>query len=94
MRELPLLDDKGNFAHFSFPGGYSITYLTRDEGTICSTCAEKWIKNSDNYEEDGSIAGFNCGSEPTLGYVIWEGEDEQCEECSEPLHSEYGEPPK
>ena len=43
-------DDGGDFPHTSFPGGYSLLYLTADSGVLCCKCANG--EESKQAEED------------------------------------------
>jgi hypothetical protein len=90
MDNAPLkLNQSGGLDQFTFPGGYTLSYLTRGGDTLCPECAEKWVKTSWNWNDDGSEA-FIKNEEPIIAYIHWEGGPESCADCSKELPSEYG----
>lgn len=70
-------DEHGKLPAYAWPGGYPVTYVTRDGLEICPDCA--------NRETDPSQA-------PIGGGVYWEGPTVQCDDCGRDMESAYGDP--
>jgi hypothetical protein len=71
-----LRDENGKLPAYAWPGGYPITYLTRDGLEICPNCA--------NQEETSDPV--------TDGDVYWEGPTITCDDCGREIESAYGDP--
>jgi hypothetical protein len=69
-------DENGKLPAYAWPGGYQITYLTRDGLEICPDCAN---------QEDAS-------DPVTDGDVYWEGPAITCDDCGKEIESAYGDP--
>lgn len=86
-----IVDDKGQFPAYAWPGGYPIVYVTTDGDTVCAGCLNKRDKTgfrlenaAGDYDSDGfHVVGFD---------VHYEGPPETCCECSVEIPSAYGDP--
>lgn len=70
-------DEDGKFISYAWPGGYPVLYVTRDNLTICPTCANRDVDMS---------------QEVIAGFVFEEGAPHKCEDCGEFVESAYGDP--
>ena len=62
--------DTGELPAYAWPGGYLITYFTRDGMMVCADCA-----NRETDEAQAAISfDYECGDE-----------DEDCEDCGRPM---------
>lgn len=75
-------EDDGTLPHYAWPGGYQIVYLDHHNDTLCSKCANE-LENDPDTLLDGL---------PLNHFIYWEGPDIYCDECQEPIESEYGDP--
>jgi hypothetical protein len=80
MSSLLQRNDDGTLPCYAWPGGYDIRYMCADGESVCARCANEWQR--DEWQ----------GQEPIAQYIHWEGADEHCARCNEPMPSEYGEP--
>jgi len=64
-------------AHTSL-GGYPLGYLTEENDVLCAGCVERMANANDN----------------TLltQFVMWEGPDHYCADCSTVMPTAYGDP--
>jgi len=74
---------------FAWPGGYHINALMGDGGTLCHDCLGAEAAS-------GNVHTSQCsGDDPAWrfvdGFVHWEGDPIQCDNCNKELPSEYGE---
>jgi hypothetical protein len=70
-------DEDGNFPAWAWPGGYPITYYTRDGMTVCAECASR---ETDPWQEAEAAD------------VYYEGPTIQCDDCGCEIESAYGDP--
>jgi len=70
----------GKLPAYSWPGGYTLIYLTKGGSWLCADCATKELDTPD-------------GVDPVIaGDIFWEGPDMTCDECSRVIESSYGDP--
>lgn len=81
-RHKPESIEAGKLIAFAWPGGYSVRYLCKDGDNVCAKCAREADADPDVWD----------GERPTEGYIHWEGADDTCAHCNEPMPSEYGDP--
>jgi hypothetical protein len=74
-------DDSGKLPSFTFPGAYTIIYITRDSLTICPDCANKPVTEYDDppvaygsFDEGAPIACDDCGRDIESSYGMTDGE--------------------
>lgn len=83
-------DDDGTLPAYAWPGGYPVTYLCADGGTLCPACANG---------ENGSLASESLDPDcpddnqwRLVGQDIhYEGEPIVCDHCGASVESAYGE---
>ncbi len=81
------------FPAFAWPGGYTILYLTADDGALCAACV-----NGENGSEVGSDDAVydDDTSDPQWTVVAAgqydEGPTIQCDHCNADIESSYGDP--
>jgi hypothetical protein len=81
--------DNGKLIEWAWPGGYPITYICADGGTVCPECAQKYLDKAANLQEDDFLYKW----EVVIGGDIYhEGPTIQCEECNTLIESAYGDP--
>jgi len=74
-------DSDGKLPSFSWPGAYTIIYITRDGLTICPDCANKPVTEFDDpavaygsFDEGAPIACDDCGRDIESSYGMTDGE--------------------
>lgn len=76
----------GRLPAYSWPGAYTIIYVTVDFHTICADCANTeliaWRADYEYWEA-------NC---PIVASPYWEGPVIQCDGCNADIESSYGDP--
>lgn len=72
----PYRDANGQLAHYAWPGGYPLYYLTRDGLTVCPQCANRDVDQS---------------QEPVAADTNWEDPALTCDDCEERIPSAYAE---
>lgn len=81
----------GKLPAITFPGGYSILYLTVDGDSLCPDCANGdagWTL--DEPEDDDTLR--MDGERIVCEFIHWEGAADYCAGCNKDLPSEYGDP--
>ena len=61
-------------------GGYPLVYLTEENDVLCAECVERMA----NANDDTLVTWF----------VMWEGPDHYCSDCSTVIPTAYGDPPR
>jgi len=77
----------GKLPAFTFPGGYTCIYLTRQGDVLCADCADTNLfgEDADKYSQD-----FD---DPVIAYDTYdEGPPLCCDGCSRLIESSYGDP--
>src|ERR1700747_2819068 len=84
-----ILDDHGypkpliRLPFYSWPGSYTIIYLTRGGDTLCAECATKEIR----------AWMYDDSDDPPVEYGTYdEGPVIQCDDCNRDIESSYGDP--
>jgi hypothetical protein len=76
-----------SYPPYAWPGGYSILYLTADNGTLCCDCA-----NSDEPRQAEKDCPDDNQWRVVASFIHWEGPAAYCDHCNAELPSEYGDP--
>jgi hypothetical protein len=76
------------FETLRHPGGYRPTLLMSDGESMCWTCAKNECCRIGRATRDGLDDGWAAQA----WFVHWEGEDDYCCNCNDPIPSEYGIP--
>lgn len=85
---LPRNDD-GTLASWAWPGGYPIYYITKDNGVLCPTCANKQEAKDVEGKDDPDY--FMLASEQIVAAdVNWEDSSLFCD-CGVRVQSAYAE---
>lgn len=72
-----IFDSNKELPKFAWPGGYPLFYRTSYHHIVCPKCANKMIRNEDEYED---ITHYDAN---------YEDEDLYCHECSEKIECAY-----
>ena len=73
---------------YAWPGGYALQAITHDGEILCRKCLKTERRSiledlKDQYGTGWGIEGFD---------ILWEGPDNYCAHCSDPIPTEYGDP--
>ena len=79
IRDMRLNSD-GEVEKYAWPGGYPMFYVSKDNETICSKCA-----NEEHFDEDQALVDYDINYEDPAMY---------CGSCNERIESAYAEPEK
>ena len=89
-RDLTPLFDVRHFPAYAWPGGYPLHYLTRDGGTLCTTCANANSRLQRDPECPDDHQWEIVGSD-----ILWETTADDpaptCDHCGAEIESAYGE---
>jgi hypothetical protein len=86
----PILEQVKNAIRnpYAWPGGYPVYVIMSDGEMLCPKCARAEYKQ---IVRDTKTTDRGCWTAAGAD-VYWEGADQHCAHCNEPLPSAYGDP--
>ena len=79
---LPPILVRKEWRKYAWPGGYPIYYMTKDDGCLCSTCANGNIEKTLDDDPQWQIV---------VSDINWENTKLYCDNCQNFIESAYGE---